>query len=188
MHVINTSLAALHLLTLPSLLSICHSSWHFPYFFHIFPNLQHWSPVLYMPIYKPVPKAHFWDWADFWASASVPRVVLSQPAGRAGCSARVPPASTSPRTSHQASSQKVPAIWDAQLLSARSVACQRPASFSVALTHPAPPSRLPFQLLATSTVDILTFLVRLLRHLLTTAYVSAPKGCQSLALLRFQLL
>lgn len=182
MHVINTSLAALHLLTLPSLLSICHRSWHFPYFFtssQIYSTGFLSSTCLST---NPCPRlisesllqCQGWSWANLRAGQDALLMSPLHPhlPGR--------PTKLLPRRCLQSGVQ--------QLLSARSVACQRPASFSVALTHPAPPPRLPFQLLATSTFDILTFLVHLLRHLLTTAYVSAPKGCQSLALLQFQLL
>lgn len=49
------SLAVLHLFTLALLLSVCHSTWHSPYFFYIFPYLQHRSSALEMGTCNPCP-------------------------------------------------------------------------------------------------------------------------------------
>lgn len=194
MHVINTSLARLRLLILTLLLSICHSSWHFPYFFtssqihstgflsstcvsaNLCPSLISETELISECLLQ-------WHLA-VPSSESAPANL------RAGKDAlhMSPLYPHLPGPPFRLPSSPCLQSEIQQLLSASSVARQKPASFLVALTHPAPPSQLPFQLSTRSTFDILTFLVHLLRLLLTMAYVGAPKGRQSIALLQLQLL
>lgn len=174
MHVNNpSSLAALHLLILTSFLSICHASWHFLYFFlHLprFAALLFCRPHVYLQTHAQVSLLRLsLGFSATWSAQH--RACSCQAAGGEGCSAHLPlhphlPGHPFNLLPHQCLQSELQ-----QLLSASSGASQRPVSFLVALTHLTPPPWQPFQLLTRSAFHILTFVVHLLRLLLTMVSV-----------------